>query len=147
MEVSSRYDVVVVGGGTAGLSAALVLGRSLRRTLVLDTGEPRNAPSSGVHGFFSRDGIRPEELLKIGREQLKPYPSVELRQARGFHGSFQPQQQRGDRPKYDCEKQETNNRPFIELCALRSLHLLSVFKADSLRHGSHPASSITALPP
>lgn len=64
------------------MSAALVLGRSLRRTLVLDAGEPRNAPSSGVHGFFSRDGIRPEELLKIGREQLEPYPSVETRRVR-----------------------------------------------------------------
>src|SRR5918912_2750782 len=77
-----QYDVVVVGGGSAGLSAALVLGRSRRRTLVLDSGEPRNAPSSGVHGFFSRDGIPPEELLRIGREQLEPYPSVEVRSAR-----------------------------------------------------------------
>jgi thioredoxin reductase len=77
-----RYHVVVVGGGAAGLGAALVLGRSRRRTLVLDAGEPRNAPSSGVHGFFSRDGIPPEELLKIGREQLEPYPSVEVRSAR-----------------------------------------------------------------
>ena len=89
-----RYDVVVVGGGSAGLSAALVLGRSRRRTLVLDAGEPRNAPSSGVHGFFSRDGIRPEELLKIGREQLEPYPSVEVRFSRatgtsGENGDFE----------------------------------------------------------
>jgi thioredoxin reductase len=89
-----QYDVVVVGGGSAGLSAALVLGRSRRRTLVLDAGEPRNAPSSGVHGFFSRDGIPPEELLKIGREQLEPYPSVEVRSARvagasGEDGDFE----------------------------------------------------------
>src|SRR4028118_1948223 len=76
-----RYDVVVAGGGLAGLSAALVLGRSRRRTLVLDAGEPRNAPSSGVHSFFSRDGILPKELLKIGRGQLEPYPSVEVRSA------------------------------------------------------------------
>jgi thioredoxin reductase len=89
-----RYDVVVVGGGSAGLSAALVLGRSRRRTLVLDAGEPRNAPSSGVHGFFSRDGIPPQELLEIGREQLEPYPSVEVRSARaagasGENGGFE----------------------------------------------------------
>jgi thioredoxin reductase len=89
-----RYDVVVVGGGSAGLSAALVLGRSRRRTLILDAGEPRNAPSSGVHGFFSRDGIPPEELLRIGREQLEPYPSVEVRSARvtgasGENGDFE----------------------------------------------------------
>src|SRR4028118_2335641 len=89
-----RYDVVVVGGGSAGLGAALVLGRSRRRTLVLDAGEPRNAPSSGVHGFFSRDGILPKELLRIGREQLEPYPSVEMRSARatgasGENGDFE----------------------------------------------------------
>jgi thioredoxin reductase len=89
-----RYDVVVVGAGSAGLSAALVLGRSRRRTLILDAGEPRNGPSSGVHGFFSRDGIRPDELLKVGREQLEPYPSVEVRSARatgtsGETGSFE----------------------------------------------------------
>ncbi len=89
-----KYDVVVVGGGSAGLSAALVLGRSRRRTLVLDAGEPRNAPSSGVHGFFTRDGILPKELLDIGREQLEPYPSVEVRSARvtgasGENGDFE----------------------------------------------------------
>ncbi len=89
-----QYDVVVVGGGSAGLSAALVLGRSRRRTLVVDSGEPRNAPSSGVHGFFSRDGIPPQELLEIGREQLEAYPSVEVRSARvtgtsGENGDFE----------------------------------------------------------
>ena len=78
----ARYDTVVVGAGVAGLSAALVLGRSRRRVLVLDGGEPRNAPSSGAHGFFSRDGIPPAELLRIGREQLAPYESVEYRRAR-----------------------------------------------------------------
>ena len=76
------------------MSAALVLGRSRRRTLVLDASEPRNAPASGVHGFFSRDGIPPEELLRIGREQLEPYPSVEVRYARvtgarGRDGDFE----------------------------------------------------------
>jgi thioredoxin reductase len=72
------YDVVIVGGGPAGLSAALTLGRSRRRTLVCDMGEPRNAPSSAVHNFFSRDGIAPTELLHIGREQLRPYTTVEF---------------------------------------------------------------------
>jgi thioredoxin reductase len=89
-----HYDVVVVGGSSAGLGAALILGRSRRRTLVLDSGEPRNAPSSGVHGFFSRDGIAPEELLEVGREQLEPYPSVEVRPTRvtdasGENGDFE----------------------------------------------------------
>jgi thioredoxin reductase len=76
------------------LSAALVLGRSRRRTLVLDAGEARNAPSSGVHGFFSRDGIPPETLLQIAREQLGTYPGVEMRSARaagarGRDGDFE----------------------------------------------------------
>jgi thioredoxin reductase len=89
-----QYDVVVVGGGSAGLSAALVLGRSRTRTLVLDAGEPRNSPSSGVHGFFSRDGIPPRELLRIAREQLGAYPGVEVRSARaaaarGRDGDFE----------------------------------------------------------
>lgn len=73
------FDAIVVGGGAAGLSVALVLGRSRRRVLVCDTGQPRNAPAPGVHGFFSRDGIQPAALLQIGREQLLPYESVELR--------------------------------------------------------------------
>ena len=77
-----RYDAVIVGAGTAGLSAALVLGRSRRRVLVLDGGEPRNAPAAGVHGFFTRDGVHPGELLEIGREQLRPYDGVEYQAGR-----------------------------------------------------------------
>lgn len=88
-----RYDAVVVGAGTAGLSAALVLGRSRRRVLVLDGGEPRNAPASSSHGFFTRDGVSPGEFLEIGRGQLEPYPSVEYRADRavevfGSDGAF-----------------------------------------------------------
>ena len=74
-------DVVIVGAGPAGLSAALLLGRCRRRVLVCDAGEPRNAASSALHGFLSRDGIAPRELLRIGREQLSPYDTVELIQA------------------------------------------------------------------
>jgi thioredoxin reductase len=78
----ARYDAVVVGAGTAGLSAALVLGRFRRRVLVLDGGEPRYAPTAGVHGFFTRDGVGPRELLEIGREQLAPYGGMEYRAQR-----------------------------------------------------------------
>ena len=67
------YDVIIVGGGPAGLSAALVLGRCRRSVLVCDSGHPRNRASHGLHGFLSRDCIPPAELLSIGRDQLQPY--------------------------------------------------------------------------
>ncbi|WP_460613341.1 NAD(P)/FAD-dependent oxidoreductase [Hymenobacter seoulensis] len=75
-------DVAIVGAGSAGLSAALVLGRCLRRVVVLDGGQPRNAPSPAVQGFLTRDGTQPAELLRLGREQLTQYASVEIREAR-----------------------------------------------------------------
>ncbi len=71
------YDVVVVGGGAAGLSAALVLGRARCRTLVVDAGEPRNAPSAHMQGYLTRDGMSPAEFLALGREEVAGY-GVEL---------------------------------------------------------------------
>lgn len=73
------YDVIVVGAGPAGLSAALILGRCRRRVLVCDAGAPRNAAAQALHGFLTRDGIAPADFLRTGREQLHAYPSVELR--------------------------------------------------------------------
>lgn len=72
------YDVVIVGAGPAGLSAALILGRCRRRVLICDTGLPRNRASHALHGFLTRDGIPPLEFLKIAREQLHPYQTVEF---------------------------------------------------------------------
>ena len=74
------YDVVIIGAGPAGLSAALILGRCRRRVLVCDTGSPRNAASQALHGFLTRDGIPPLQFLRIAREQLQPYETVELRE-------------------------------------------------------------------
>lgn len=74
-----NYDVVVSGGGAAGLSAALLLGRARRRVLVSDTGKTRNAVAHESHSFFTRDGSTPAELVRIGREQLRPYETVEFR--------------------------------------------------------------------
>ena len=71
------YDVVVVGGGAAGLSAALVLGRARRRVVVVDAGAPRNAPASHMQGFLSRDGMSPADLLALGRAEVAGY-GVEL---------------------------------------------------------------------
>lgn len=73
------YDVIIVGAGPAGLSAALILGRSRRRVLVCDSGHPRNAASHAIHGFLTRDGIAPRDFLRIAREQLRQYETVEVR--------------------------------------------------------------------
>ncbi|MGW1560599.1 NAD(P)/FAD-dependent oxidoreductase [Streptomyces sp. NPDC002144] len=71
--MTEKYEVVVVGGGAAGLSAALVLGRARRRTLVVDAGEPRNTPAAHMQGYLSRDGMPPAEFLAIGREEIARY--------------------------------------------------------------------------
>ena len=71
-------DVVVVGGGPAGLSAALMLGRCRRRVLVLDLGQPRNRRSRALHGYLTRDGIAPASFTELGRAELPRY-GVELR--------------------------------------------------------------------
>lgn len=68
-----EYDVLVVGGGAAGLSAALTLGRARRRVLVVDGGQPRNAPAAGVHNFLTRDGMPPGDLLAAGRAEVCGY--------------------------------------------------------------------------
>jgi thioredoxin reductase len=77
----SPYDVIIIGAGPAGLSAALILGRCRRRVLVVDSGEPRNAASRALHGYLTRDGITPQQLRQIGRDELRQYPSVEVRDA------------------------------------------------------------------
>jgi thioredoxin reductase len=76
--MSGMFDVIIVGGGPAGLSAALVLGRARRRVMVYDSGKYRNAASHAMHGFLSRDGIPPSEFLAIARGELARYPSVTL---------------------------------------------------------------------
>lgn len=69
----NKYDVVVIGGGAAGLSAALVLSRARRRVAVVDAGEPRNAPAAHMHGFLGWDGAPPANLLKQGRGEVTSY--------------------------------------------------------------------------
>jgi thioredoxin reductase len=69
----NEHDVVVVGGGAAGLSAALVLGRARRRVVVVDAGQPRNAPAAHMHGFLGSDGLPPAELLARGRSEVAAY--------------------------------------------------------------------------
>lgn len=68
-----EVDVAIIGGGPAGLSAALILGRARRRVVVIDAGSPRNARAAQMHGFLSRDGLPPAKLLSVGRSEVRHY--------------------------------------------------------------------------
>jgi thioredoxin reductase len=76
--VDVGIEVIIVGGGPAGLSAALVLGGACREVLLIDDGRPRNAASRAIHGFLTREGIMPAELRRLGREQLARFPNVRI---------------------------------------------------------------------
>jgi thioredoxin reductase len=73
-----QYDCIIVGGGTAGLSAALMLGRCRRRVLVCEAGEPRNARSHALHGYLTREATPPLEFLRLAREEVAQFPTVEF---------------------------------------------------------------------
>lgn len=88
------YDVVIVGSGPAGLSAALALGIARKRVLLCDSGSRRNAAAEHIHNFVTRDGSPPGEFRSVGREQLMKYSSVEVRDVRvlsivGVRGAFE----------------------------------------------------------
>ena len=92
--MANEWEVIIVGAGPAGLSAALILGRCRRRVLLVDTDKPRNWASNAMHGFLTRDGIDPRELRRRGREELRAYDSVHLepleaKAARQVKGGFQ----------------------------------------------------------
>jgi thioredoxin reductase len=78
---AGAVDVVIVGGGPAGLSAALVLGRARKRVLVLDTGRPANGTANQIGGLLAQSGVAPVDLRRKGREQLSAHPNVEMRDA------------------------------------------------------------------
>ena len=81
------WECVIVGGGAAGLSAALVLGRARRRVLVIDAGEQSNRPAHGIGGLLGHDGLAPGELYERARRELAAYPSVEVRGAQVTGGT------------------------------------------------------------
>ena len=83
--MNDRYDVVIVGGGAAGLGGALSLSRARRSVLVVDAGRPRNAPADHMHNYLGREGADPRELLAIGRDEVARYGTefVDGEDARG----------------------------------------------------------------
>ncbi|MBE9062984.1 NAD(P)/FAD-dependent oxidoreductase [cf. Phormidesmis sp. LEGE 11477] len=90
----NQFDVIVIGGSFAGLSAALQIVRARRKVLVIDAGKPRNRFATAAHGFLSRDGQAPEQISRIGKEQFLDYPTAEFiegkatRATRQGDGSF-----------------------------------------------------------
>jgi thioredoxin reductase len=76
MMKNQQLDAVIIGGGPAGLNAALVLGRARKHVAVIDEGRPRNAVTREAHGFLTRDGISPSEFRQIAKEEISAYPSV-----------------------------------------------------------------------
>src|SRR5918993_2144306 len=99
--VDRIYDVVIVGGGPAGLAASLTLGRGRKRVLLCDAGPPRNAAAVHVHNFVTRDGIPPSEFRRIAREQLREYDNVQVCDVRveaitGQAGEFSVRLSEGD---------------------------------------------------
>jgi thioredoxin reductase len=103
------FDVLVAGGGPAGLSAALVLGRARKRTLLVDAGSPRNAVATFVHGFVTRDGTSRAEFRKLADEQLARYPHVETKMKRLLRI-------RGKRDEFEVELEDAER-----VCARRIL--------------------------
>ena len=85
--MDATWECIVVGGGAAGLSAALVLGRARRRTLVVDAGQQSNRPAHGIGGFLGSDGLPPAELSARGRAELAKYPTVEVRDGEVVEGA------------------------------------------------------------
>ncbi len=84
------YDVIIVGAGPAGLNAAQILGRCRRTVLICDHGRPRNAASRALHGYLTRDGIDPREFRAIGRQELRRYETVELRDVAATDAQCEP---------------------------------------------------------
>ena len=70
------FDCSIIGGGPAGLNAALVLGRARRNTILFENNNPRNAVTQESHGFITRDGIKPKEFREIAHKEIGKYPSV-----------------------------------------------------------------------
>lgn len=78
MKTNNKYDVIIIGGSYAGLSAAMALGRAMRHVLIIDSGKPCNRQTPHSHNFLTQDGNTPASIAKIGRAQVLQYPTIEF---------------------------------------------------------------------
>jgi thioredoxin reductase len=78
MKTNNKYDVIIIGGSYAGLSAAMALGRAIRHVLIIDSGKPCNRQTPHSHNFLTQDGNTPESIAKISRAQVMQYPTIEF---------------------------------------------------------------------
>jgi thioredoxin reductase len=90
MEHHTNYDVIIIGGSSAGLSAGMALGRARRKVLIIDSGKPCNAQTPQSHNFYTQDGKSPAEIAAIAREQLAKYTTVELLNDLAVQGTLIP---------------------------------------------------------
>ncbi len=102
MELKPLYDVIIIGGSYAGLSAAMALGRSLKNTLIIDNGIPCNRQTPHSHNFITQDGEKPKVIAKRAREQVAQYKSIEFLNAKAIkgkklEGKFEIQTEEGDK--------------------------------------------------
>ena len=124
---SAPYDAVIVGGGPAGLSAALVLGRANKRVLVVDDDRPANAVSEGVGGLLGHDRVKPAELRRSGRQQLEELPNVEVR-----HGAVE-------------DVEPTTDGFVVTPTDAAPVHAHAIVLAHGLRYDPPPLPGIQAL--
>lgn len=90
MSVTQKFDVIIIGGSYAGLSAAMALGRSMKKVLIIDAGKPCNRQTPHSHNFLTQDGSRPDEIADISRKQVLKYATITLLQATAIKGSKTP---------------------------------------------------------
>jgi thioredoxin reductase len=93
MKTNNKYDVIIIGGSYAGLSAAMALGRAMRHVLIIDSGKPCNRQTPHSHNFLTQDGNTPASIAKIGRAEVLQYPTIEFREGEvtrveGENGQF-----------------------------------------------------------
>jgi thioredoxin reductase len=126
-QLDSAYDAVIVGGGPAGLSAALVLGRATKRVLVIDEGRPANGVSQGVGGLLGHDRVKPADLRREGRRQLEAHADVDVR-----HGAVE-------------DVEPTADEFLVTPADSRPVRAHAIVLAHGLRYDPPPLPGIEAL--